>query len=325
MPYLIVCVLFTIVSFAYLRIADRLNIIDKPNHRSSHTINTIRGGGILFYIAFLSYFIWSGFQLPYLFVGVTLIAVVSFIDDLRPLLPMLRLPFQFLAFALVLLQLDLDYVWLILLLVLICGVGFMNVFNFMDGINGLTGIYSLVILGFFIVFNTYFQEFTDQDLLIFVSLSLIVFGFFNFRKKALFFSGDVGSMSIAVILGYLLLKLYEATQSPAVLLIIGVYGIDGIVTIIKRIFLRESISQAHRHHIYQILTDKAGFGHLKVAISYAFIQALLCAVFFLVYQMGVIQQLFISLLVFSLMIVAYLFINKRFMPETLPFQNSSKL
>ncbi len=310
-----------VLSFAYYKIADYFNIVDKPNHRSSHTINTIRGGGILFYFAILIYFIWSDFNFPLLFVGITMIAVVSFIDDLHPLPPKLRLPVQFISIVLVLLQLNLDFPYYILLLLLICGVGFINVYNFMDGINGLTGLYSLVVVLFMIVFNEYSYSFIDLDLLVFIALSLIIFGFYNFRKKALFFSGDVGSISMGVIFFFLLLKLYAVIQAPSVILIFSVYGVDGVITILKRLRLKERISEAHRRHVYQILVDKAGTSHLTVSALYAGLQAVLCSIFYFIYEMSILAQIIISLVTLLLTTLLYLFANYKYQPDTLIFEN----
>ncbi|GAK94362.1 undecaprenyl-phosphate N-acetylglucosaminyl 1-phosphate transferase [Nonlabens ulvanivorans] len=187
MTYILIFIILAILSYVYLKLADRFNIIDKPNHRSSHTQITIRGGGIIFYIALLIFFITSGFQYPYLFIGTTIIALVSFIDDLRPQPPALRLPVQFIAIALAIYQVSLDFPLVSLVLLLIVGVGFVNAFNFMDGINGITGMYSIVIVSFLLFFNIYETTFVNVDLLYYLLSSLVVFGFYNFRKKALFF------------------------------------------------------------------------------------------------------------------------------------------
>lgn len=138
--YIIITSFLIIASLVYLKLAEHFNIVDKPNERSSHTIPTIRGGGILFLGALWLYFISSGFQYPYLILGATLIGGISFIDDLKTLSSKLRLPFQFFAIALVLIEIGmLTDSWWLLVLVLIIGVGFINIYNFMDGINGITG------------------------------------------------------------------------------------------------------------------------------------------------------------------------------------------
>lgn len=315
MTYLIVFIILTVLSYAYYRIADHFNIVDKPNHRSSHTITTIRGGGILFYIAIVIYFIYSGCDYSFLFAGVSLIALVSFIDDLKPLPPYVRLPVQFISIALVLFQLELGFVWYGLLLVLICGVGFMNFYNFMDGINGLTAVYSLVLAGFFLIMNEMVIEFIDRDLLVFLLFSIVIFAFYNFRKKALMFSGDVGSISMAVILFFLFYKLYLATGAVAIIITIGVYGIDTSLTILKKIKLRESLSEAHRHHVYQLLVDHGNLSHLAVAVIYGAFQSLLCFIFYWVYEYRFGFQMVVVFGVFIVMTAMYLVINSKLAPK----------
>jgi UDP-N-acetylmuramyl pentapeptide phosphotransferase/UDP-N-acetylglucosamine-1-phosphate transferase len=324
MIHLVIFIILSVLSYAYYKIADRLNIVDKPNHRSSHTVTTIRGGGILFYLALVVFFITSGFEYPYLFVGVTLIALVSFIDDLKPLSPGVRMPIQFLSIALVLWQLDLGYPWYALILLLIAGVGFINFYNFMDGINGLTALYSLVVVGFLAFFNRYELFFIDGDLLIFLGMSIIIFMFYNFRKKALFFSGDVGSISIAVILFFLLVLLGTIADSPAVVLLIGVYGIDTSITILKRKFLlKEHITDAHRRHMYQIMVDTGKANHLQTSVFYAVIQLVLCVIFYYIYTMSWVSQIMVSFVVLSALTVLYILLNLKWKPTDSSLRNAS--
>src|SRR5690606_23528492 len=82
MIYVLLALLLFGLMLVYFRLADRYNIIDKPNERSSHTQVTIRGGGVIFYIGALAWFIWSGASYPYFFAGLTLITLVSLLDDM---------------------------------------------------------------------------------------------------------------------------------------------------------------------------------------------------------------------------------------------------
>ena len=268
MFYWITFTLLSILSFVYLKVADRFNIIDKPNHRSSHSQVTIRGGGIIFYIALVIFFVSSGFLYPYLFIGTTIIAFVSFIDDLKPQPPAVRLPVQFIAGALAIYQVSIDYPIVALILLLIVGVGFINAYNFMDGINAITGVYSIVIVSFLLFFNSYEFFFVASDLLIVILFSLLIFGFYNFRTKALFFSGDVGSISLAVIILFLIYKFYVVMDAPIALLLVAVYGVDSVLTILRRIKMKEKISEAHRHHLYQLFVDSKKYSHLQTSLMY---------------------------------------------------------
>jgi hypothetical protein len=91
--YLFAFILLFALMLVYFRIADRFNIIDKPNDRSSHRHITLRGGGVVFYFGVLLWFLWSGFVYPWFFAGLTLIALISFTDDVN--LQMSSLSFLF--------------------------------------------------------------------------------------------------------------------------------------------------------------------------------------------------------------------------------------
>lgn len=306
MKYFLLFVSIAIASYAYYKIADRFNIIDKPNHRSSHTTITIRGGGIVFYIAIMLFFIISGFQYPYFFIATTAIGLLSFMDDIKPLPPSYRLPVQFIAVLLVIVQLQVDLHFLYYIPILIVGVGFINAFNFMDGINGITGMYALSILLVLLFFNMMKLNFIANDLLLLLIFSLVVFAFYNFRNKALFFAGDVGSITLAVAILFIVLKLFIATHAVVVILLVAVYGIDSVLTIIRRILLKEKITEAHRHHLYQKMVDSKKLSHLQTALVYASIQFILAVLVLATYQLNMGMQLIISIAVLFLVSIAYL-------------------
>lgn len=273
MIYLLLFVLLFALQLLYFRIANKLNIIDKPNERSSHSRITLRGGGIVFWISVLIYFVISGFANPWFFAGLTLISAISFADDITPQSPKLRLVVQFLALMLMCVQWQLfDYSWFFVVLALIVGVGVMNAFNFMDGINGITGGYSMAVVGSFWYINNFEQAFVDNDLIYLVLMSLLVFNFFNFRKKAKCFAGDVGAISIAFIIVFLLGLLIVKTGDFSYIALLLVYGVDSVLTIIHRILLKENITLPHRKHLYQLLANELKFPHLLVSSVYAVLQ-----------------------------------------------------
>jgi len=310
--YLIVSVILTAVALVYIKVAERFNIVDKPNKRSSHIEPVIRGAGILFYLAVLMWFFSSSFQLPFLVIGLSIIAVVSYVDDIKTLSSKKRLIFQFIAILLVIFQLLTLTVfpyWVIPIL-LIIGVGFINTFNFMDGINGITGIYSLVILaGLYLINNT--ELILDERLLVFLIISILIFGFFNFRKKARFFCGDVGSISLAVVLFFLISYYTIKLESPIVVLLASIYLADAVLTIFYRKYIGENITEAHRHHIYQKFTDLKKFPHLKTAILYGAFQGLILIIILYNYRANLIQQSLIFLVIVIILIAAYVFLFKK--------------
>lgn len=313
MIYILVFIVLAILSFIYYKLADRFNIIDKPNHRSSHTQITIRGGGIIFYIALVIYFITSGFLYPYLFIGTTIIALVSFVDDLKPLPPSVRLPVQFIAAAMAIYQVSIDFPVLSLILLLIVGVGFINAYNFMDGINALTGVYSIIIVGFLYFFNSKEISFVDPDLLMYLLFSLVIFGYYNFRKKALFFSGDVGSISIAVIMLFLVYKFYIVLNAPVALLLVAVYGVDSVLTIVRRIKMKEKISEAHRHHLYQMFVDSKKYSHIKTSLIYGGTQLLCCVIVYYTYSLEMWTQIIITLTTLVFLALSYFLLVRYFL------------
>ncbi len=213
MYYLIILVLLFLAELFYFRIADKCNIIDKPNERSSHTRITLRGGGIIFYFGALGYFLSNDWGYLWFILALTLITFISFVDDIRSISQGLRLVFHFTAMALMFYQwglFSLSWWWIIIALIVCTGI--INAYNFMDGINGITGGYSLVILGALAYINAEVTQFVEPALIYTVFCSVLVFCFFNFRKKARCFAGDVGSVSIAFILLFLIGKLIIKTE-----------------------------------------------------------------------------------------------------------------
>ena len=295
MMYLAVFLVLFVLELIYFKIADRFNIIDKPNHRSAHTEITLRGGGIVFPIAFLLFFMISTWgklvHLPihdqaaenhnYLLfgIGLLLLCTISFLDDLYDLSSKIRIVFHIISVSFLLAFLNafvLLPLWAIPILYILM-IGILNAYNFMDGINGITGVYSLVMLLTFYYINQYGVTFTDAHFIIYPILASLVFLFFNFRKRAKCFAGDVGSMSIAfwvlALLGLLMVK----TEDFTYLLFIAVYGIEVISTILQRIKLKENIFEAHRHHLYQLLVNQMKWSHLLVATLYGGVQLLINA------------------------------------------------
>ena len=273
----IFCLLF-ILEFVYFRIADRFNIIDKPNQRSSHTSVTLRGGGIIFLFGAWLFWVLFGMEYSWFILGLSLIGVVSFVDDVHSLPDSTRLVAQFVAMFLMFYQfgiLNLQDWWMVLIGLIVC-VGIINAYNFMDGINGITGGYSIAVLVPLIYLNSRIG-FVSMPYLYVVGLSLLVFCFFNFRKKAKCFAGDVGSISIAFIILFALGKLILQTGDFSYIVFLAVYGADTVLTICHRIQLHENIGQAHRKHAFQIMANELHIPHTTVSSLYMAIQLLISA------------------------------------------------
>ena len=275
MTYLIIFVLLLAAELVYFRIADKFNIIDKPNERSSHSTIVLRGGGIIFLIGAWVWSAFFGFDYPWFLAGLTLVAGVSFVDDIRSLPDSVRLVAQFAAAAMAFYQLGILHwsMWWIVLVALIVYVGATNVINFMDGINGITAGYSLAVLLPLMAVNMD-GEYVEQSLILSTVLASLVFCIFNFRPKgkAKCFAGDVGSIGIAFIMLFLLGNVIIKTEDITWLIFLLVYGVDGCLTIVHRIMLHENLGEAHRKHAYQLMANELKIGHVKVASLYMVMQ-----------------------------------------------------
>lgn len=257
-----------LVIIFYFRIAKRFNIIDKPNERSSHIEPTIRGAGIVFPIMFLLVGIrdLTFFSDSYVLLGVFIVATISFIDDIRPLPNRVRIVAHLVSVLLVLWQQNLFELHIgIVILVLVLFIGILNAYNFMDGINGITGVYSLVLAS-----TLYYI--TEDVKMIWLICGLLLFSYFNFRKRALCFSGDVGAVALAFIFCTSILSLILLDEHWEWIFLLGIYGIDSVVTILVRLYKKENIFKAHRSHLYQLLSNELKIPQLRVSAFYGLIQ-----------------------------------------------------
>lgn len=278
MVYCIEFALLSAIELLYFRIADKYNIIDKPNERSSHTSVVLRGGGIIFVLGLWIWAAFFGLGYPWFLTAVTLIAGVSFVDDIRSLPDSVRLVAQFVSMGLMFYQLDMlhpDMWWVVALALFVC-VGASNIINFMDGINGITGGYALASLVPLWLLNKE-VAFVEESLIVTVILADVVFCLFNFRPKgkAKCFAGDVGSIGIAFILLFMIGKLIMQTGDVTYLIFLLVYGVDGCFTIIHRIMLHENLGEAHRKHAYQLMANELKIGHVKVSLLYMGLQSVI--------------------------------------------------
>lgn len=296
---LIIAALLLVLELVYFRIADRFNIIDKPNERSSHSSIVLRGGGVIFSLSMLAWAVMMAVQgdwqvvsgyLPFL-IGLLLVAGVSFWDDVRSLPDSVRLVVQFGAMALMFWSMGIMHwnMWWIVLIALVVCVGATNVINFMDGINGITAGYALAVLVPLALVNGDFSTrpadslemtgkaaeltvggFIEESYLIVAIIGVLVFCLFNFRPKgkAKCFAGDVGSISIAFIMLFAIGRLIVQTGDVTWLIFLLVYGVDGCLTICHRILLHENLGEAHRKHAYQLMANELKIGHVKVSLLY---------------------------------------------------------
>ena len=331
--YLLIFLLLLVAEIVYFRIADRYNIIDKPNERSSHSTIVLRGGGVIF---LLSAWVWSAFfglQYPWFLLGLTLVAGVSFVDDIRSLPESVRLVVQFVAMGLTLFELfcmpgqflESASWWMVVAFVvmgMVIFVGASNIINFMDGINGITGGYAAAVLVPLLIVNegTMLKavngavSIVPSSLVITVLLADVVFCLFNFRQKgkAKCFAGDVGSIGIAFILLFMIGQLIMRTGDVTYLVFLLVYGVDGCLTIIHRIMLHENLGEAHRKHAYQLMANELKIGHVAVTLFYMALQMAVSLGFIYLCPNTMVAHWVYLVGMFIVLAVAYVLFKKKY-------------
>lgn len=329
--YIIIAVLLLVAELIYFRIADKFNIIDKPNERSSHKTIVLRGGGIIFLFGVWFWSLFFGFQYPWMLAAVTIVAGISFIDDIHSLPDSVRLMAQFVSMGLLIWQLfcaapdsvigTSDW-WVKVLFVLaslvVC-VGATNIYNFMDGINGITAGYSLAVLVPLALVNdswltVHGEGFIEPSFLMIAIIGVLVFCIFNFRPKgkAKCFAGDVGSIGIAFILLFCIGMLIMATGDLTWLILLVMYGIDGCCTIVHRIMLHENLGEAHRKHAFQLMANELKMGHVTVSLIYMVLQLMISLTMIYIIPDTIMWHWIYAVIVMILLVIAYVMFMKKY-------------
>ena len=321
LTYTLIFVVLLALELVYFKIADKCNIIDKPNERSSHTKIVLRGGGIIFALGAWVWFAFQGlhgnlgtamYYWPFL-LGLTLIAGVSLWDDIHSLPDSVRLVAQFIAMGLMFYNwgiLNIESWWMVILGLILC-VGITNAYNFMDGINGITGGYSLAILLPLLYLNMKIG-FAFNSFIGITILAVLVFCLFNFRpkNKAKCFAGDVGSIGIAFIIIFLLGALILKTGDFTYIVFLAVYGVDSVLTICHRIMLHENLGEAHRKHAYQLMVNELGMSHIIVSLLYMVLQFAIAVGMILIPDTSAWHWCYLVAVVVVLAVAYFLFMKK---------------
>ena len=306
MIYLTVLFLNIISLAIYYRIAIRYNIIDQPNERSSHDYITVRGAGIIFLITGLFWTVSSSTQYPYIIMGLISIGLISLLDDIFTVPNKYRFAAQTLSVLLAFLDLGLFSLNIILILIaLILYLGWVNAFNFMDGINGITSFYTLSIL--LPLYFAYIDISSTHSLLIlFMGISVLIFMTLNVRSRALVFCGDVGAIVLAYLIGYLVITLIISTGRFEYILLGCVYGIDAIITILRRLLKGENIFRPHRSHLYQLLSNELRWNFMTVSLVYSLLQLVMSLILFYALQNIPQYSFIVAAVILILMTTIYL-------------------
>jgi UDP-N-acetylmuramyl pentapeptide phosphotransferase/UDP-N-acetylglucosamine-1-phosphate transferase len=288
-----------------MRLAEKFDIVDRPNHRSSHAYTTLRGGGVIIFLAIIAGLLLEPADKYLFYFGISIVAVIGFSDDLFSVSRIPRLVFHLIAIGLLLYNLELNLsVWM-LILVLIIAVGILNAYNFMDGINGISGLYSLVFLLTTYYVNNRLTYFIEDYFILFPLISILVFGIYNFRKAARLFMGDVGSTTIAYLTLYLIGLMIVQFKDWSFVFFMTIYGVDSVLTIVLRIKAKENIFQAHRSHLYQLLANEIGMNHIHIAMIYAVLQLVINIVVILNYQVYHMPILLLAIFILVPIILTY--------------------
>ena len=259
----------------------------RPNARSSHTKPTPQGGGIAVIAAFLVAAnvslsvagLWSADMMSGMVAvsaATILIAVLGAIDDIRPIDVIPRLLFQVLAVAIVIATLPVDFQmtpflpwWIERILLVLAGVWFVNLVNFMDGLDWMTVAEFVPLTGGLVLLGA-FGALPPYAVVCALALlgALIGFAPFN-RPVARLFLGDVGSLPLGLVAGWLLALLANKGHLAAAILLPLYYLMDATITLFRRLARGERVWQAHRSHFYQRATDN-GFT-VRQVIAHVFI------------------------------------------------------
>ncbi|MCC5879163.1 MAG: glycosyltransferase family 4 protein [Idiomarina sp.] len=276
-------VLSFVLTFLMRRYALRQDILDTPNDRSSHTIPTPRGGGVsIVLVSLLVLFLWGTQEIMFLwFAAATIvIGLIGFLDDRGDIQPLIRLAAHFAAAALVVIGAgglaplvffgyDVDLGLFGDLLAVIGVVWLLNLYNFMDGINGIASIEALTSKLTIALLMLLSVGVLTSVIQVHILLAAAVFGFFlwNF-PKARIFMGDAGSGFLGIIVAAMMLASAQVHSAYfwAWLIVLGVFIVDATFTLIRRLVRGDKVFEAHRSHAYQWASRIHG-SHVSVTMT----------------------------------------------------------
>ena len=274
-----------IITWIITHISKRKKILDIPNERSSHTVPTPKGGGlaivIVWYIG-ISVFFYMGMinrNLYFALLSGLLLAGISFIDDVFDLRPWIRLIVQLLSVATALIFLHgINPVFLfggsilttaiLYIITILAMIWFINLFNFLDGIDGYASVEAISLA-------LAFYFFTGENINLILIASVLGFLIWNWPKAGIFM-GDVGSTQLGFIIVVFGIYFHNEEKLSGIhwLILSAPFWFDATITLFRRWRKKEKLSQAHRKHVYQRLVQ-SGFSHQRVDIYLCLINIVL--------------------------------------------------
>ncbi|MBN9542711.1 MAG: glycosyltransferase family 4 protein [Alphaproteobacteria bacterium] len=280
--------------FFLLKYLAKNSILDIPNERSNHKVPTPRGAGLallasvtLLWPVFGAYFIYSFEYNLIMTTAVAILGVVSFMDDKKPLKPGVRLGVHIAvaSFTIFLLMPQRNVllpenvpVLVEKLMLIICMAYFVNIYNFMDGIDGITAVNTITVLLGMSVF-AYVSGIGEN----YIYLSGLIIGFcfafliFNWHPAKIFL-GDVGSVPLGYLVGAFALYLAYHGYLWQAMLINAYYILDATITILIRLKNKENILEAHSKHFYQKAVRSGKFTVKQASLGVGMINLVLASI-----------------------------------------------
>lgn len=286
-----------------------LGLIDNPNKRSSHLNPTPKGGGIGIVFAFVFASVCAGIGAAF-WIPACVIALFSLLVDRVDLSPKIRLLFQFLAaISLLLLAYPLlhaPYSLPITVFLAVFIVGTANIYNFMDGIDGIaaiTGIVGFGLLSLFLLVEDGEKGFA----LLSSCIAFSCLGFLPFNMpKAKVFMGDVGSILLGFSFAAIVVIVSKSILDFACLAgFLFLFYADELTTMAARIKHGENLLKPHRRHLYQLLANEKRIPHWKISISYGLVQLIIGITILLLRPFG----LYVVLLLLAVFFLAFVMVS----------------
>ena len=275
------CTTSFIGTFFLIKWLNKKNIMDIPDERTNHTIPTPRGGGlavistIIIFLTVASFYHEGLFSkiMPIMF-GTIILSTLSWIDDKKGLSPLIRFSTQIITISIItLVYLDNklfinDYIpyYAMVIFIILLWTWFLNLFNFMDGINGITSVETISIcVGIIAIVSLANLDKQYAFISALCASSILGFLFWNWGNAKIFL-GDVGSISMGFILGWLMLELASKGYWSPMIILSLYYLFDSTYTITKRLLKKEKIWLPHSQHFYQKAV-RSGKSHANVTTA----------------------------------------------------------
>lgn len=294
----------------YIRVARQFSWKVLSQTRDHSGKRVVSGAGFIFPLSiFLIFLISETVVFEFWMIGLLCLSFLSWLDDFNNLPAISRLVIHVFCIASWFLEAPgFEASWFWMAIVLFLGTGWINAFNFLDGINGMLVLTSLISLGTF-----YFVGETTSLSILIISqmITVLILAFFNLRKKAIAFAGDVGSITMGFFLGYLMWHLIRTTGNWEYILFFIIFLIDAGMTMLIRLIKKENIFKPHEQHLYQIIGKCHPGSVLMISSMYALSQLIINIILIALMKLEMISLpvilsiIFVNLLIYSALRIIY--------------------